>query len=209
MIGKTFGRLTVVSQGPRDEKWRRSTWVCTCVCGGSKVALGRYLRTSDSPNCGCTQYLGVALHSRKYNTLDDYFERTKKKGACWEWQGHRNRAGYGSLGTYNPRTDTVLKRSGLVHRRVFELLHGYLPPVVMHSCDNPCCINPAHLVGGTKSDNTQDAVRKGRTYRQKTRIKVRVKGRVLDLKQVSALLQIPLHAAYSRYHKGDFGPLEG
>ena len=35
--------------------------------------------------------------------------------------------------------------------------------VVMHSCDNPSCINPAHLSVGTQGENVNDMHQKGRT----------------------------------------------
>lgn len=49
------------------------------------------------------------------------------------------------------------------HRKVFFEIHGFLPEVVMHTCDNPRCINPEHLVAGTIALNNKDRVEKGRS----------------------------------------------
>lgn len=48
------------------------------------------------------------------------------------------------------------------HRRAHYENTGELPEVVMHTCDNPRCINPDHLVSGTQVDNMQDCKTKGR-----------------------------------------------
>ncbi len=48
------------------------------------------------------------------------------------------------------------------HRLVFFEHNGYLPPVVMHRCDNPACINPAHLLPGDRASNVADMKAKGR-----------------------------------------------
>ena len=35
--------------------------------------------------------------------------------------------------------------------------------VVRHTCDNPRCINPEHLIGGTLADNNRDRAERGRS----------------------------------------------
>jgi hypothetical protein len=42
------------------------------------------------------------------------------------------------------------------------MAYGFLPPVVRHSCDNPPCCNPAHLLSGTTLENNRDTFERGR-----------------------------------------------
>ena len=79
-------------------------------------------------------------------------------GECWEPDKTPANTGYHRF------TDSD-NRSRAAHRLAWEMHNAEPIPdgmVVMHTCDNPRCINPEHLVLGTLSDNTRDAVAKGR-----------------------------------------------
>jgi hypothetical protein len=76
---------------------------------------------------------------------------------CWPWTTER-KDGYGSV------QDEHGKRIS-AHRVVYEFFHGDLSPdeVVRHTCDNPPCCNPYHLVKGTQADNVRDRVERRRS----------------------------------------------
>lgn len=84
--------------------------------------------------------------------------------ACWEWhEKTRNRQGYGSL--------TVDGRGRRAHRLAYELTYGPIPDglIVLHSCDNPPCCNPAHLRAGTYHENAQDLVERNEHWNERIR----------------------------------------
>lgn len=79
-----------------------------------------------------------------------------KPSDCWLWTGALTGAGYGAM--------TLLGREVAVHRLVWEMERGPIPPglLVLHKCDmRPCC-NPRHLFLGTQADNVHDMMSKGR-----------------------------------------------
>lgn len=75
---------------------------------------------------------------------------------CWLWMGPHRVDGYGVFGGMTK----------LAHRLSYEAFVGPIRfgGVVMHMCDNPTCVNPAHLRVGTQKDNVHDMIAKGRNY---------------------------------------------
>ena len=71
---------------------------------------------------------------------------------CWVWSGTMHRSGYGTWGRE------------LAHRHSWELANGPIPEGawILHHCDNKPCVNPLHLYAGTRAENVQDAVDRGR-----------------------------------------------
>ena len=75
---------------------------------------------------------------------------------CWPCSGSSQRSGHKQI--------VVDGRLVLVHRLAWMLEHGPIPDglVIRHRCDNPPCVNPAHLQIGTVVDNNRDRDERGR-----------------------------------------------
>ncbi|MFN3980160.1 MAG: HNH endonuclease signature motif containing protein [Caldilinea sp.] len=98
--------------------------------------------------------------SRKRRPLiERFWEKVDVRGPneCWPWLAATKQGGYGLSSD-----ERGLKQ--LAHRIAYRLTKGSIPEglVVCHHCDNPGCVNSAHLFLGTQGDNLQDMRRKGR-----------------------------------------------
>jgi hypothetical protein len=97
------------------------------------------------------QYHGFTEPKRFLMRVD-----VRGKDECWPWTGSRNLArGKPWYGQWTPAGDMAPE---LTHRAAYRLFVGLIPDgqFVLHKCDNPVCVNPAHLFLGSQADNVKD-----------------------------------------------------
>lgn len=100
---------------------------------------------------------------RDYVLTDSDRERLwsfiEKTDGCWPWTGGRGK-GKDNYGRFNLDGKHVVR----VHRLVYTLMVGPIPAGLhlRHTCDNPPCVNPEHLIPSTRAENMADMKAKGR-----------------------------------------------
>lgn len=108
---------------------------------------GNIFQTNSNRNVYCSLRCRLSAESSVQNSWTE----------CHLWEGHKDRDGYGRL--------RWQYREIGAHVAAWECANGPLPKgaFVMHTCDNPSCINPEHLRLGTAALNAldRDAKRRG------------------------------------------------
>lgn len=73
-----------------------------------------------------------------------------KVNSDWQWTAGKHREGYGEF--------CIDGKEVYAHRVSYELFVGPIPEGmdILHSCDDPGCVNPEHLHPGTHSANMHE-----------------------------------------------------
>lgn len=167
MAERVCGRCGVTFTTPLyrvgDNRGRYCSMACryparvprTCArCGRTFQARPNQVQVGRALYCS-----RACLHKPLSEVGERFWPRVDRSGDCWPWTGPCNLTGHG-------RTH-IGKKHHAAHRLAWELTHGPIPAglVVRHTCDNPPCCNPAHLLLGTVKDNSRDMSERGRSVR--------------------------------------------
>jgi hypothetical protein len=120
--------------------------------GWCKMHATRYRRHGDPL---------FSMRLRGLSAEELFAHHTPNRGdGCWVWLGWiQHGGGYGYW-----RTN---RKVVYAHRWSYEHHNGPIPAgyLIRHTCDNPPCVNPAHLLIGTDADNRRDCTERGRDAR--------------------------------------------
>lgn len=97
LVGRVFGRLTVVrhSHSKAVKRGTRTYWVCACSCGAERIVRSDGLKSGDYVSCGCKKVEQLTEHggtgTPEHRAWCNMIER------CYT-QSHVNYSGYGARG---------------------------------------------------------------------------------------------------------------
>jgi hypothetical protein len=130
----------------------------TVTCQQCGKSFGTYPRSLKK---GYGKYCSMECKGKasRVSLEERFWKYTDKRGPddCWEWSGGKSSNKYGEL--------KLLNRSSIGAHVFSYMLHkGAIEPgmFIIHSCNNPGCVNPNHLRQGTQVDNMQDRIAAGR-----------------------------------------------
>src|SRR5579862_5632515 len=104
-----FGRLTVIAKDGKV-KQGKTTWLCLCDCGATKVVVGSNLTSGNTTSCGCL-HAQVMLHT---HTKHGHGKQGQQSPEYDAWRAATKRCSnpsnpdwknYGGLGVRNLFTD--------------------------------------------------------------------------------------------------------
>lgn len=129
--------------------------------------------------------------------MDRFWEKVKRTDTCWLWTAGKLRSG--GYGQFELNGNTMR-----AHRLAWEMTNGPIPKglLICHRCDNPACVNPAHLFLGTARDNNADCLSKGRRVYAPGEKHPDAKLTEKDVREIRALAaskQVSLRAMARRY----------
>lgn len=154
----------------------------TCVQCGKMINLANNrVKPQNFCSKACSQTYRMHTFEDRFWPKVDKTPGLGPKGDCWEWTGLRHDYGYGVTSYYGRKMGT--------HQISYVMHKGEIPKGmhVCHECDNPPCVNPAHLWLGTQTENMKDMYSKGRGAKSEKRARPGTKNHAAKITESDVL----------------------
>lgn len=183
MIGKKFGKLTVIEEVQKRSKNGHKQYKCICDCGNIKIVRGDTLKNGSSRSCGCSQ--GV-MHGYSKSKL--YKILNGMKNRCY------NKNAY-NYSYYGGRCITICDDwlNDFMTFYDWAINSGYKEGLSIDRID---------VNGNYDPNNCRWKTSKQQCNNKRNNIKLTYKGKTQTLSQWADELGINYNTVATRYHRG-------
>lgn len=192
MIGKRFGKLTVIDKSKKRAKNGTIKYVCKCDCGNTSIIRGDHLRSGETLSCGClikkygtSKYVKQGqstLNTRLYKIYD------KMKQRCYN-KNVRNYHDYGERGI--KVCDEWLNDFMVFYTWSFE--NGYKEDLT---------IDRINVNGNYEPSNCRWVDNETQQNNKRNSVYLTYNGKTQSIAQWSRELRLKQSTLYYRYHRG-------
>lgn len=189
LIGKRFGRLTVVSLYGKNDR-RENVWECICDCGGKAFCSTANLKSGNSKSCGCLVKENMSKVAKKHGLRDTslYDKWTNMKTRCFNPNAK-------SFDRYGGRGITVCEewKNDFVAFYNWSIENGYNESLSLDRID---------VNGNYEPSNCRWISMEDQAKNKRNTIRVEFDGEKRTLKEIAELLDEPLPNIRMRYYRG-------
>lgn len=191
MIGKIFGRLVVIAEGPLQKPYKRM-WHCKCSCGNVVVVRGEGLRSGNTKSCGCWHRDAIIART----TTHGHARRGANRSRTYKiWQHILRRC----LTKSTPAYKTYGGRGITVCRRWLSF-HNFLDD--MGECKPAYSIDRIDGTKGYSKENCRWATRTQQAINRRTTRFVTYDGETRCLKEWATILNLNYSTVLMRLKRG-------
>lgn len=190
MIGKKFGRLTVLEELKERTKSREIKYKCLCDCGKYTNVRGSLLRNGEIKSCGCLQRETVTKintkHGKSHNKLYDTYNNMIQR--C----NNSNNSQYTNYGGRGIKVCDEWKNNFIAFYS-WSMDNGYSDGLTIDRIDNN---------GNYEPDNCRWVDYKTQNNNERSNVYITYKGMTKTLQQWSEYLNVDYGTIRTRHKKG-------
>lgn len=184
MIGRKFGKLTVIEECKERDKYNKIKYKCKCDCDNITIVLGSNLRRGNTTSCGCLS--GGVTHGKRYTRLYNTYKLMKDR--CY----NKNNQAYKYYGKRGIKVCNEWLNDFMIFYD-WAMSHGY---------NDNLTIDRINVDGDYEPDNCRWITQHNQCYNRRSNVYLTYNGKTQTMKEWAEELNVPYQTIRYRHTKG-------